>query len=61
MTPWQKEFALSRRNKGCHLVTDEVLRHIEEGIKDVEVISMSERKGHEFTSDAQVGMCFLFM
>jgi len=37
MAPWQKEFTLSRRSKGCHLVTDEVMRHIDEGIKDVQI------------------------
>lgn len=34
---WQTTFTLSRRAKGCHLVTDEVVSHIRDGLKDVEV------------------------
>ena len=34
---WQKTFTLSRRAKGCHLVTDEVLNHIRDGLNDVQV------------------------
>ncbi|KAK7463679.1 hypothetical protein VKT23_007022 [Stygiomarasmius scandens] len=34
---WQKTFTLSRRSKGCYLITDEVLSHIEPGIRDVEI------------------------
>lgn len=34
---WQKTFTLARRAKGCHLVTDEVMGHIREGVKDVKV------------------------
>lgn len=37
MAPWQKEFTLSRRSKGCHLVTEEVMGHIEEGLRDVQI------------------------
>ncbi|KAK7064157.1 hypothetical protein R3P38DRAFT_2822782 [Favolaschia claudopus] len=33
---WQKEFTLERRAKGCHLVTDEILKHIQPGLKDVQ-------------------------
>jgi len=32
---WQKTFTLSRRAKGCHLVTGEVLSHIQDGLDDV--------------------------
>jgi len=32
---WQTTFALLRREKGCHLVTDEVVNHIQHGLKDV--------------------------
>jgi len=32
---WQTTFTLSRRAKGCHLVTDEVANHIRDGLKDV--------------------------
>ncbi|KIY62448.1 hypothetical protein CYLTODRAFT_426902 [Cylindrobasidium torrendii FP15055 ss-10] len=32
---WQKTFALARRSKGCHLITDEVQSQIREGLKDV--------------------------
>ncbi|SPO21826.1 related to UPF0047 domain protein [Ustilago trichophora] len=35
--PWQKQFTLSSRSKGCHLVTNEVMPHIEEGLKGVKV------------------------
>ncbi|KXN89938.1 UPF0047 protein C4A8.02c [Leucoagaricus sp. SymC.cos] len=34
---WQKTFILSRRSKGCHLVTDEIVSHISEGLRDVQV------------------------
>ncbi|KAI0788548.1 hypothetical protein C8Q75DRAFT_237878 [Abortiporus biennis] len=34
---WQKTFVLSRRSKGCHLVTDEIMQHIQPGIRDVQV------------------------
>lgn len=37
--PWQKEFTLSRRSKGCHLVTEEVLGHIRPGVENVKVTS----------------------
>jgi len=32
---WQKTFTLSRRAKGCYLITDEVVRNIQDGLKDV--------------------------
>jgi len=35
---WQTTFTLSRRAKGCHLVTDEVVSHIRDGLKDVKVL-----------------------
>ncbi|KAI9513026.1 hypothetical protein F5148DRAFT_972532 [Russula earlei] len=34
---WQKTFTLGRRSKGCHLVTDEVLSHIEPGLNGVQI------------------------
>lgn len=34
---WQTTFTLSKRAKGCHLVTDEVVRHINPGLKGVQV------------------------
>ena len=34
---WQKTFSLARRNKGCHLVTDEVVAQIEPGLRGVQV------------------------
>ncbi|KAI5836101.1 hypothetical protein K523DRAFT_411020 [Schizophyllum commune Tattone D] len=34
---WQKAFSLSRRAKGCHLVTDEVQTQIKDGLKGVKV------------------------
>lgn len=33
---WQKEFTLSKRSKGCHLVTDEVMSHIRPGLESVQ-------------------------
>lgn len=33
---WQKTFSLSGRGKGCHLITDEVVTNIHEGLKNVE-------------------------
>ncbi|EIN14197.1 hypothetical protein PUNSTDRAFT_95853 [Punctularia strigosozonata HHB-11173 SS5] len=34
---WQKTFTLSRRGKGCHLITEEVLGHIGPGLRDVKI------------------------
>ncbi|KAJ7038109.1 hypothetical protein C8F04DRAFT_1220405 [Mycena alexandri] len=34
---WQKEFTLQRRSKGCHLVTEEILTHIQPGLKNTQV------------------------
>ncbi|KAF9044805.1 hypothetical protein BDZ89DRAFT_979911 [Hymenopellis radicata] len=34
---WQKTFTLSRRSKGCHLITDEVRSQIKEGLEGVSV------------------------
>lgn len=39
---WQKMFTLSRRAKGCHLVTDEVAGQIQDGLKDVQVRFFSQ-------------------
>jgi hypothetical protein len=36
---WQTTFILSKRAKGCHLITDEVLRHIRPGLNDVKASS----------------------
>lgn len=35
--PWQTTFTLASRGKGCHLVTDEVQKHIAEGLKQTKV------------------------
>ncbi|CBQ70433.1 conserved hypothetical protein [Sporisorium reilianum SRZ2] len=35
--PWQKQFTLGSRSKGCHLVTNEVMPHLEEGLKGVKI------------------------
>ncbi|KDQ63645.1 hypothetical protein JAAARDRAFT_29673 [Jaapia argillacea MUCL 33604] len=32
---WQKSFQLGKRGKGCHLITDEVLMHIQAGLSPV--------------------------
>jgi len=34
---WQKTFMLSKRAKGCHLVTDEILNQISLGLQDVQI------------------------
>ncbi|KAF9240866.1 hypothetical protein BU15DRAFT_87441 [Melanogaster broomeanus] len=34
---WQKTFTLPRRAKGCHLVTNDVVTQISEGIENVKV------------------------
>lgn len=34
---WQKTFSLSKRAKGCYLVTEEVLAQINEGLQGVQV------------------------
>lgn len=31
---WQRQFALREYSKGCHLITDQVLSAIEEGLKE---------------------------
>lgn len=36
---WQKTFTLSKRSKGCHLITDEIMAHIRPGLQDVQVRS----------------------
>lgn len=33
---WQKTFTLSRKRKGCHLVTEEIVSHIQPGLLGVE-------------------------
>ncbi|KAH7104449.1 hypothetical protein BKA62DRAFT_692274 [Auriculariales sp. MPI-PUGE-AT-0066] len=35
--PWQTEFTLNRRTKGCYLVTEEVQRHIAKGLEQTKV------------------------
>jgi len=34
---WQKTFTLARRSKGCHLVTDDIIAQIQEGLHDVQI------------------------
>jgi len=34
---WQKTFTLTRRDKGCYLITDEIIQNIQPGIQDVQV------------------------
>ncbi|EJD55148.1 hypothetical protein AURDEDRAFT_78103 [Auricularia subglabra TFB-10046 SS5] len=31
--PWQTEFTLGRRGKGCYLVTEEITRHLQKGLE----------------------------
>lgn len=35
--PWQKQFTLNSRSKGCHLIQHEIMPHLEEGLKGVKV------------------------
>jgi len=35
--PWQTEFTLGRRSKGCHLVTQEVQQHIQRGLEQTKI------------------------
>ncbi|KAJ1032568.1 hypothetical protein NDA16_000591 [Ustilago loliicola] len=35
--PWQKEFTLSSKSKGCYLIQNEIMPHLEEGLKGVKV------------------------
>ncbi|KIK71101.1 hypothetical protein GYMLUDRAFT_315007 [Collybiopsis luxurians FD-317 M1] len=34
---WQKTFTLARHSKGCHLITDEVVSQIQDGLRDIQV------------------------
>lgn len=34
---WQTTFTLGSRSKGCHLVTDEVLRYVQPGLDGVQI------------------------
>ncbi|KAM6498198.1 Uncharacterized protein family UPF0047 [Amanita muscaria] len=34
---WQKTITLAKRKKGCHLVTEEIVSHIQPGLQGVEV------------------------
>ncbi|KLO14478.1 hypothetical protein SCHPADRAFT_313486 [Schizopora paradoxa] len=34
---WQKQFVLQKHTKGCYLITDEIQRHIEPGLKNVQI------------------------
>lgn len=35
--PYQKTISLNRRSKGCHLVTDEIVDHIGDGLANTQV------------------------
>ncbi|KDN32989.1 hypothetical protein RSAG8_13923, partial [Rhizoctonia solani AG-8 WAC10335] len=35
--PWQKTITLLQRSKGCHLVTDEILPQISEGLRQTPI------------------------
>lgn len=48
---WQTTFTLSRRAKGCHLVTAEVVGHIRDGLKDVEVFRLAAFLPNTFCID----------
>ncbi|CAL1695486.1 unnamed protein product [Somion occarium] len=34
---WQKTFTLARKAKGCHLITDEIVQHVQPGLRGVQV------------------------
>lgn len=57
---WQKTFTLAKRSKGCHLVTEEVLSHIESGLNDVQVWNYAVGRAVA-NPTSQIGMLFLFM
>ena len=59
---WQKTFTLSRRTKGCHLITDDVLAEIEPGLKDVQVsLLLFAAISVQGLTSLQVGMLYLFV
>ncbi|KAI0348500.1 hypothetical protein BDW22DRAFT_1320396 [Trametopsis cervina] len=34
---WQKTFTLARKSKGCHLITNDVVDQIQEGLQNVQI------------------------
>jgi hypothetical protein len=60
---WQKTFTLAKRSKGCHLVTEEVLSHIESGLNGVQVWNYAHLAVGRAVANPtfQIGMLFLFM
>lgn len=63
---WQKTFTLPRKSKGCHLVTNEVVSQISEGLQGVQVNSWGcvlrlYTFAHLNFVYKQIGMLFLFM
>jgi len=58
---WQKTFSLSKRAKGCYLVTEEILAQISQGLQGIQASSHFLR--YHFHPDFifQAGMLFLFM
>lgn len=54
---WQTTFTLSRRAKGCHLVTDEVVNHIRDGLKDVKVLCLAIFRRLCFASISDTRSC----
>jgi len=59
--PWQKTFSLGKRSKGCHLVTDEIVGHISEGLKDTKVRVFQDRVVLANLQTSQIGILYLFM
>lgn len=52
---WQKTFTLSTRAKGCHLVTDEVVRHIRDGLNQVQVRQVLSGHSHAIVPNPFTG------
>jgi hypothetical protein len=60
---WQTTFNLAKRSKGCYLVTDEILGHIQQGLNGVQVSTLCISGEGQYVNDQtrQVGMLFLTM
>lgn len=48
---WQTTFTLPRKEKGCHLVTEDVLKHIGPGLKGVQVCAATGTYRTEISND----------
>ncbi|KAF8129966.1 hypothetical protein EV363DRAFT_1337122 [Boletus edulis] len=66
---WQKTFSLPELSKGCHVITDDVVNQISDGIKDVKVgmlflfiqhssaaLSISEKFDQDVPADMEMAL-----